>query len=73
MIKKHKRIIAVAIVIWLLGAIYLGSKALDEFRSGKQPFSEDETVTLKNIIFPSKMRDRDRDWDQDIDLTRQRE
>jgi hypothetical protein len=54
MTNKKKRIFAVAFVIWILGFIYLGSKSLDEFRSGKMPFSDaNDTITLKNIMFPS--------------------
>jgi hypothetical protein len=61
MTNKKKRLIAVALVIWILGLIYLGSKSLDEFRSGKKPFNGDDTLTfMKNIIFPSlKSRDQE--------------
>jgi hypothetical protein len=61
MTNKKKRLFAVALVIWILGLIYLGSKTLEEFRSGKKPFSGiDDTLTLKNIVFPSlKSRDQE--------------
>ena len=54
MTNKKKRIFAIAFAIWLLGFIFLGSKALDEFRSGKIPFGDaNETINLKHILFPS--------------------
>ena len=56
---KKKKLIAVALVIWILGAIYLASKSFDAFRSGKH-FSGDDTLTMKRIMFPSLMtRDQD--------------
>jgi len=61
MTNRKKRIYAVALVVWLLGLIYLGSKSLDEFRSGRKPFDVDGTLTfMKNIVFPSlKARDQE--------------
>jgi len=61
MTNKKKRIYAVALVIWLLGLVYLGSKSLDEFRSGQQPLGGDDTlIFIKGIIFPSlKSRDQE--------------
>ncbi|MCL1939628.1 MAG: hypothetical protein FWG04_03075 [Desulfovibrionaceae bacterium] len=60
MTSRKKRIFAVALVIWLLGLFYLGSKSLDEFQSGKMPSDGGGTVTLKNIMFPSlKLRDQE--------------
>jgi len=61
MTSRKKRIFAVALVIWILGLIYLGSKSLDEFRSGKKPFDVDGTLMfMKSIIFPSlKSRDQE--------------
>ena len=54
MANRKKYIFAVALVVWILGLVYLGAKSLDEFRSGKKPFGDaDDTVTLKNIVFPS--------------------
>ena len=61
MTNKKKRFFAVAFLIWLLGFIYLGSKALDEFRSGEMPFSDaNNSITLKNIMFPTS-----KSWDQE--------
>ena len=60
MTNKKKRILAAAFVIWILVAIYLGFKSLEEFRSGKQFSGVDDTVTLQNILFPSlRMRDQE--------------
>jgi hypothetical protein len=57
---KKKCILAVALVVWILGAIYLASKSLDEYRSGKHLSGGDDTVTLKRIMFPSlRMREQE--------------
>ena len=52
---KKKKVIAVALVLWILGGIYLASKSYDELQSGKYPGSGDDTLTLKRIMFPSLM------------------
>ena len=57
---KKKKFIAVALVIWILGAIYLAAKSIDAFRSGKHLGGGDDTLTMKRIMFPSLMtRDQD--------------
>jgi hypothetical protein len=59
MTKRKKRMIAVAFVVWALGAFYLASKTFDYYRSGTQ-FNDDDIAALKQIMFPSlKMRDQD--------------
>ena len=55
MTRKKKCILAAALVIWILGAIYLAFKSFDELRSGKYPGSGDDTLSLKRIMFPSLM------------------
>ena len=52
---KKKKLIAVALVIWILGAIYLGSKSFNELRSGKHLSGADDALSLKRIMFPSRM------------------
>ena len=52
---KKKKVIAVALVLWILGGIYLASKSFDEIRSGKHLSGADDTLTLKRIMFPSLM------------------
>ena len=60
MANKKKCLFAVALAVWILGLVYLGAKSLDEFRSGKVPFSDDGALTLKTIVFPSlKSRDQE--------------
>ena len=61
MTNKKKCIFAIALVVWVLGAVYLGFKSLDEIQSGKKPFSGiDGTLSLKNIMMPSlKMREQE--------------
>jgi len=63
MTNRKKRICAVALVVWLLGLVYLGSKSLDEYRSGRKPFDVDgSTLTfMKNIVFPSLMKSKDQE------------
>ena len=57
---KKKKVIAAALVIWILGGIYLASKSYDELRSGKHPTGDDDTLSLKRIMFPSlMMRDQE--------------
>ena len=57
---KKKKLIAVALVLWILGAIYLASKSFDEFRSGKNLGGGDDALTMKRIMFPSLItRDQD--------------
>ena len=57
---KNKKIIAVALVIWILGGIYLASKSYDEILSGKHLSGADESLTMKRIMFPSlMMQDRE--------------
>jgi hypothetical protein len=55
MTNKKKCILAVALVVWILGAIYLASKSFDEYRSGKHLSGGDDTLTLKRIMLPSLM------------------
>jgi hypothetical protein len=52
---KKKKFIAAALVIWILGAIYLASKSYDEIISGKHLSGNDEALSLKRIMFPSRM------------------
>jgi hypothetical protein len=60
MTKKSKRIFAAALVIWVLGAIWLASRTLDDLRSGKQPGSSGEALSLEHILFPSlKLREQE--------------
>jgi hypothetical protein len=50
---KKKKIIAVAFVVWLLVAIFLAAKTLDDLRGGyKQPVGD--PLTLEQILFPSR-------------------
>jgi len=59
MTKRKKSLLAAAFVIWVLGAIWLASKVLDDFRSGRQP-GGDDSLTMERIMFPSRMaRDQD--------------
>jgi hypothetical protein len=55
---KKRKVIAVALAIWILVAIYLASKTLDELRSNKQFSGYDEILSMKYIIFPS-LRDQE--------------
>jgi hypothetical protein len=60
MTQKSKRILAAALAVWLLVAIWLASRTLDDLRSGKNPGGSGETLTLEQILFPSlKMRDQE--------------
>jgi hypothetical protein len=54
MTKNKKKLLAAAFVVWALGAIWLGAKVLDEFRSGKLPGSDD-ALSMERIMFPSRM------------------
>ena len=60
MTKKKKRILVAALVIWILGAICLASRTLEYFRGNKHLSGGDDTLTLENLLFPSrKMRDQE--------------
>jgi hypothetical protein len=57
---KKKCVLAVALAVWILGAIYLGSKTFDEYRSGKQPTDGADMLSIKRIMLPSlMMRDKE--------------
>jgi hypothetical protein len=59
MTKKKKRLLALALVIWVLGSVYLASKTFDYYREGKQA-GADDSLTLERIMFPSRqMRDQE--------------
>ena len=51
---KKKKFIVGALVIWVLGAIYLGSKSFEELRSGKVS-GGDDALSLERIMMPSRM------------------
>jgi len=54
MTKRKKSLLAAALVVWVLGALWLASKTLDDFRSGR-PSGGDESLTLERIMFPSQL------------------
>jgi len=60
---KKKKWIIIGVTIWILGALYLGPKAMEEARrditdavEGRKTFDGDESWRyLKGIVFPSTL------------------
>jgi len=58
---ENKKLITVAVVIWVLGALYLGPRAIKEVRNDLRDVVEGRKVldgdglwnSLKGILFPS--------------------
>ena len=57
---KKKKYIAVALALWILGAVWLASKSVDALRNGAQAGGVDDALSLQRIMFPSLMQ-RDQD------------
>jgi hypothetical protein len=60
MTKTKKSLLAVAFVIWVLGAIFLARKTFDYYYTRSDQQQSEDALTLERLIFPSRMtRDQD--------------
>ena len=55
MTTKKKSLLAVAFVVWVLGAIFLACKTFDYYSSRNDSERGEDALTLERLMFPSRM------------------
>jgi len=55
MTKTTKSLLVVALVVWVLGAIFLASRTFDYYTTRSEKQQREDVMTLERLMFPSRM------------------